>query len=56
MTVYSGSSILGGETIIGKGSVIGSNAFITKSVEPGTKVSIKIPELVFKGQKKDKEE
>lgn len=51
VTIYSGSSILGGETVIGKGSVIGSNAFVTKSVEPGTKVSIKIPELVFKGQK-----
>lgn len=53
VTVYSGSSILGGETVIGRGSVIGSNAFITKSVEPGTKVSIKIPELVFKGQRKE---
>jgi serine O-acetyltransferase len=53
VTIYSGSSILGGETVIGKGSVIGSNAFVTKSVEPGTKVSIKIPELVFKGQKND---
>lgn len=40
VTIYSGASILGGETIIGKGSVIGSNAFITKSIEPGSKVSI----------------
>ncbi|MBF7097614.1 serine O-acetyltransferase EpsC [Alkalibacter mobilis] len=56
VTIYSGSSILGGETIIGKGSIIGSNAFITKSVEPGTKVSIKIPELVYKGNStKEKE-
>ncbi|SHF12879.1 serine O-acetyltransferase EpsC [Alkalibacter saccharofermentans] len=48
VTVYSGSSILGGETVIGADAVIGSNAFITKSVPPGTKVSIKNPELVFK--------
>ena len=48
VTVYSGVSILGGETIIGNGTVIGSNAFITKSVPSGTKVSIKNPELLFK--------
>lgn len=50
VTVYSGASILGGETVIGKGVVIGSNAFITKSVPNGTKVSVKNPELVFKGR------
>jgi len=49
VTVYSGASILGGETVIGKGVVIGSNAFITTSVPDGTKVSVKNPELVFKG-------
>lgn len=41
VTIYSGASILGGETIIGKGAVIGGNAFITKSVEAGSRVSIK---------------
>ncbi|HEX3012631.1 MAG TPA: serine acetyltransferase [Syntrophomonadaceae bacterium] len=50
VTVYSGTSILGGETVIGKGAVIGSNVFLTKSVPAGMKVSIKIPELIFKGQ------
>jgi serine O-acetyltransferase len=50
VTVYSGASILGGETVIGEGVVIGSNAFITKSVPERTKVSVKNPELVFKGQ------
>ncbi|NTW71305.1 MAG: serine acetyltransferase [Eubacteriaceae bacterium] len=49
VTVYSGASILGGETVIGADAVIGSNAFITKSVPSGTKVSIKNPELIFKG-------
>lgn len=49
VTVYSGASILGGETVIGSSVVIGSNAFITKSVPSGTKVSIKNPELLFKG-------
>lgn len=50
VTVYSGVSILGGETVIGKGVTIGSNVFITKSVPAGTKVSVKIPELMFKGR------
>ncbi|MBR7085770.1 MAG: serine acetyltransferase, partial [Oscillospiraceae bacterium] len=46
-TIYSGASILGGETIVGKGAVIGGNAFITKSVPAGAKVSIKNQELRY---------
>lgn len=53
VTIYSGSTILGGETVIGENSVIGGNAFITESVPPNTKVSIKGPELNFKGSKKE---
>lgn len=49
VTIYSGASILGGETIIGHDSVIGGNAFITKSIPPHTKVSIKNPELSISG-------
>ncbi len=48
VTIYSGASILGKDTIIGDDSTIGSNVFITGSVPPKTKVSIKIPELVVK--------
>lgn len=47
VTIYSGASILGGETVIGKNSVIGSNVFITKSVDPDTRVSIQNQELKF---------
>ena len=43
--IYAGASILGGETVIGRGAVIGSNAFITSSIEPGARVSIKNQEL-----------
>ncbi|MCD7818046.1 MAG: serine acetyltransferase [Lachnospiraceae bacterium] len=50
VTVYSGASILGGETVIGSGAIIGSNAFITSSVPARTRVSIKNPELQFKGR------
>lgn len=49
VTVYSGASILGGKTVIGEGAVIGSNAFVTSSVPAHTRVSIKNPELQFKG-------
>lgn len=49
VTIYAGASILGGNTIIGKGSVIGSNVFITRSVKPGTRVSVKTQELTIKG-------
>lgn len=48
VTIYSGASILGGETVIGKDAVVGSNVFITKSIAPGTRVSIRNQELIFK--------
>ena len=48
VTVYSSTTILGGETVIGKGAVIGANTFITRSIAPGTRVSIKTPDLDFK--------
>lgn len=47
VTIYSGASILGGETVIGHDSVIGSNAFITFSVKPNSRISIKNQELDF---------
>ena len=49
VTVYSGASILGGETVIVHGAVIGGNAFITSSVGPGTRVSVKNQELEYRG-------
>ena len=48
VTIYAGASILGGDTIIGHGSVIGSNVFITHPIAPGTRVSVKNQELMFK--------
>ncbi len=47
VTIYAGASILGGETVIGHDSVVGSNAFLTTSIAPGTRVSIKNQELQF---------
>lgn len=48
VTIYAGASILGGETVIGRDSVIGSNVFITHPIAPGTRVSIKSQELLYK--------
>lgn len=47
VTIYSGASILGGKTVIGKDVVIGGNAFITRSVPEGAKVSVKNQELRY---------
>ncbi len=45
VTIYSGASILGGETVIGANSVIGGNVFITRSIAPNTRVSVRNQEL-----------
>lgn len=47
VTIYSGASILGGDTVIGKDVIIGGNAFITRSVPAGAKVSVKSQELTY---------
>nr|WP_298572175.1 serine acetyltransferase [uncultured Mogibacterium sp.] len=50
VTLYSGASVLGGNTVIGEGAVIGGNAFVTKSVDPHTTVTIKTLEMVYDKQ------
>ena len=50
VTIYSGASVLGGETVIGHDAVIGGNAFITHSIAPGMRVSVKSQELEMKMQ------
>ncbi len=50
VTIYSNASILGGETVIGHDSVIGGNTFITKSVKPGSIVSVKTKEMQIKNK------
>lgn len=48
VTIYAGASILGGDTVIGANAVIGGNTFITRSVDPDTKVSMKNLEMEYK--------
>ena len=47
VTIYSGASILGGETVIGENTVIGGNAFITKSIDANSRVSMKSLEMEY---------
>lgn len=48
VTIYANASILGGNTVIGENSVIGGNSFITASIEPNSKVSMKNLENEYK--------
>ncbi len=45
VVVYANATILGGNTTVGKESVIGSSVWITKSVAPGTTVTLEKPQL-----------
>jgi len=47
VTVYPNATILGGDTRIGHHSVIGGNVWLTHSVAPYSKVTMKEPELVI---------
>ena len=53
--IYSGATILGGETVIGARSIIGGNVWLTESVPPDTRIIIKKPELIFSGEKVERE-
>ena len=55
VVLYANSTLLGGATEIGENVIVGGNAFLTSSVEPDTIVSVKTPELTFRG-KRHKEE
>ncbi len=49
VVVYANATILGGRTVVGRESVIGSSVWITKSVSPGTTVTLEKPQLRVKG-------
>jgi serine O-acetyltransferase len=57
VTIYPGATILGGDTRVGHHSIIGGNVWLTHSVEPYSRVTVKDPELLIrsKAQQTDKE-
>ena len=56
VVIYANSTLLGGATEVGDNVVIGGNAFLTSSVAPNTVVSVKTPEMNFRGKRhKEKE-
>ncbi len=44
-TLYANATVLGGHTVVGADSVIGGSVFLTRSVPPRSRVSLKEPEL-----------
>jgi len=48
VVVYANATILGGKTIIGHHSVVGSSAWITRSVQPYTTVTVESPLLRYR--------
>jgi serine O-acetyltransferase len=57
VTIYPGATILGGDTRVGHHSVIGGNVWLTHSVAPYSRVTVKDPELLIrsKAEQSDKE-
>ena len=47
--IYANATILGGATVVGHGSVIGSSVWLTRSVAPGTTVTMESPRLRIRG-------
>jgi serine O-acetyltransferase len=45
VVIYANATVLGGQTVVGAGSVIGGSVFLTRSVPPRSRVSLKEPEL-----------
>ena len=50
VTIYPGATILGGDTRVGHHSVIGGNVWLTRSVEPYSRVTVKDPELLIRSK------
>jgi serine O-acetyltransferase len=44
-TLYANATVLGGQTVVGEQSVIGGSVFLTRSIPPRSRVSLKEPDL-----------
>ena len=52
VTIYSNTSILGGETVIGEGCIIDGSCFITRSIPAHMRVTVQNPELRLQPDKR----
>ncbi len=53
VVIYANATVLGGQTIIGHHSVIGSSAWVTRTVQPNTTVTMDPPQLKYRGGNSD---
>jgi serine O-acetyltransferase len=44
-TLYANATVLGGQTVVGAESVVGGSVFLTRSIPPRSRVSLKEPDL-----------
>jgi serine O-acetyltransferase len=44
-TLYANATVLGGQTVVGADSVVGGSVFLTRSIPPRSRVSLKEPDL-----------
>jgi serine O-acetyltransferase len=51
VVVYANATILGGKTVVGHDSVIGSSVWLTRSVSPGSIVTMESPRLRIGGDR-----
>jgi len=56
VTIYPGATILGGDTRIGHHSIIGGNVWLTHSVAPYSRVTMKDPELLIRSNSRGSDE
>src|ERR1700730_4093755 len=56
VTIYPGATILGGDTRVGHHSIIGGNVWLTHSVAPYSRVTVKDPELLIRSSTKSSDE
>jgi len=56
VTIYPGATILGGDTRIGHHSIIGGNVWLTHSVAPYSRVTVKDPELLIRSSSRASDE
>lgn len=55
VVIYSNATVLGGATVIGRDAVIGASAWVTRSVEPNSTVTMEKPKLRIRAEGNDDE-